>query len=513
MDEQVDPLLDAVLAIGEDLELEGVLDRVVRAAASLLGARYAALGVLSSDGATIATFLHQGIDEETAARIGDLPSGRGVLGEVIRHPVPLRVDGLDGHPAHVPLPPGHPPMATFIGVPVRVGDEVFGNLYLTEKDGGFTAADERQLVGLAAVAGSSIRNARTVADLARRERWRGDLASLATAVLGGAPEGEVFELVAEATRGALDVAGAAVVLPGPRGRLAVEAAAGDVPEDVVRELAVVAAVRGRSHPGWAGGAAVPLRLGDVDAGAFGGALVALGAVTELHGTRPLLEEVAAQTELLARYARAREAGDRLVVADERARIARDLHDTTVQRVFAAGLRLDAIARRLVDQDELRGEVEATMDELDEAIRSLRGTIGELGRPVEVPASSRVERLVEGLRTVVPGLAPLELEGGLDGLDPGLLADLQAVLREGITNAARHARATTVTVRVVVSAATLVCEVVDDGGGPSTGVTPTTAGGLGLANLESRAVERGGTSDLSSRPTGGAVLRWSVPRPG
>ena len=517
------PLLDAVLAIGEDLDLERLLDRVVQAAAHLVGARYAALGVLAPDGGSLANFLHHGIDRETAARIGDLPTGEGVLGQLVRVPRPLRLEHLGDHAASVDLPPGHPPMDSFLGVPVRIGSEVFGNLYLTEKPGGFTAEDEAAVVALASVAGSAIRNARTMTRLTRRERWRSAQASLATAVLGGAPQHEVFELVVAAVQESLGVAGAALLLPdadpGPGGnpvshdaptlgpRLVVEAAAGDVPDDLGDDPGVRAVVGGRGPHRWAHGMAVPF------AGAEGeqGVLVAVGDLAGLVAPGELLQEVAAQSQVLVRYAVVREAGDRLALADQRARIARDLHDTTVQRVFAAGLRLDAVSRRLDDRPDEKAEVERTMDELDEAIRSLRELIGELGRPVELPAGDRLQGLVDGLRTVVPALQPLQLDGDADALPGEVVADLLAVMREGITNAARHAGAERIAASVELGDGSVLVRVVDDGHGPG---GPLSDGdplrGFGLGNLHQRASVRGGSCELGVGEGGGAVLVWQVP---
>lgn len=160
--EQLYRLLDAVLAIESDLELPRVLRRVVEAACSLTGARYGALGVLAEDRASLAAFVHVGVDDETAAAIGALPRGEGILGLLIEEPRPLRLADLSSHPASVGFPPGHPPMSSFLGAPIRIGDEVFGNLYLTEKTGAaeFSASDESLVVALGSAAAVMIENAR-----------------------------------------------------------------------------------------------------------------------------------------------------------------------------------------------------------------------------------------------------------------------------------------------------------------------------------------------------------------
>jgi hypothetical protein len=186
-EERVARLLDAVLAVTGDTELERVLTRVVEAACGMVGARYGALGVLADDGQGLSEFVHTGLEDAVVARIGRLPEGRGILGVLIAHPEPLRLDDLKDHPASFGFPPNHPPMHAFLGAPIRVRDEVFGNLYLTEKvgGGGFTAEDEEMVIGLAAVAGAAISNARLIDDLRRREAWRSAVLEVTTSVLSG----------------------------------------------------------------------------------------------------------------------------------------------------------------------------------------------------------------------------------------------------------------------------------------------------------------------------------------
>src|SRR3954447_9768253 len=186
-------LLDAVLAVATGLQLESTLRSIVQAAVDLVDARYGALGVLAPNG-RISRFVHVGIEEETRAAMGPLPEGRGLLGQLIVDPQPLRLVDLGAHRASVGFPPNHPPMRSFLGVPVRVGDLVFGNLYLTEKrtGGPFTPADIEVTQALAAVAGLAVENARLAERTEARRRWGQAATELATALLSGADPDQVL---------------------------------------------------------------------------------------------------------------------------------------------------------------------------------------------------------------------------------------------------------------------------------------------------------------------------------
>ncbi|HWG92813.1 MAG TPA: GAF domain-containing protein, partial [Mycobacteriales bacterium] len=224
--DRVGGLLEAVLAVGSDLDLQTVLRRIVDAAVRLADARYGALGVVGRDG-FLSQFLTVGVDDETAARIGDLPHGHGILGLLIRDPHPLRLDDLREHEASYGFPPHHPPMGSFLGVPVRVRDEVFGNLYLTEKrgGGGFDAEDESVVLALAAAAGVAIENARLYAEAQRRQRWVAASAEISTALLSGTEPEDVLPLIAERAA-ALAGAETGVVAVARHGALEVEVAVG-----------------------------------------------------------------------------------------------------------------------------------------------------------------------------------------------------------------------------------------------------------------------------------------------
>lgn len=362
-------LLDAVVTIGTDLDLPAMLNRIIQSAVDLVDARYGALGVLDETGSRLAQFITVGIDEDRRRRIGNLPAGHGILGLLIVDAKPLRLPDLREHPDSYGFPPNHPPMRSFLGVPIRVRDHVFGNLYLTDKTSAevFTDVDEELVVGLAAAAGVAIENARLHARLAE-----------------------------------------------------------------------------------------------------------------------------------------------LVLVDDRERIARDLHDTVIQRLFATGLSLQATTRLVrADPDAAVERIEAAVDNLDLTVKHIRSAIFGL-------ESSRIT--AEGLRSRVLSLTR-EAAGAL-GFEPKVLFDgpvdsavptaiareLVATLREALSNAARHARASRVEVEVVAGDE-IVLRVVDDGVGRP---APGSTSGNGLRNMAARAEKLGGRFELRAGQPSGTVLEWRVP---
>jgi signal transduction histidine kinase len=363
-------LLDAVLTIGSDLDLDAMLRRIIDAAVELVDAKYGALGVLDEAGTRLAQFITVGIDEDGRRAIGDLPEGHGILGLLIVDARPIRLPDLREHPDSFGFPPNHPPMRSFLGVPIRVRDEVFGNLYLTDKTSSevFTDVDEELVVGLAAAAGVAIENAR----LHRR----------------------------------------------------------------VSELGLV---------------------------------------------------------------------------EDRERIARDLHDTVIQRLFATGLQLQG-SINLVRTDPQRAaeRISTAVDDLDLTVKHIRSAIFGLEIAGSQTASQRDE-IVAVIRELAEALGfepRLLFDGPIEsGVSRALALDLIAVLREALTNVAKHAQASMVEVDIVVGADVLV-RVIDDGSGPP---GPETSRGHGLVNMESRATRRGGSLRMIAGPSGGTVIEWRVPR--
>lgn len=482
LDPRLAPLLDAVLAIAQDVDLDGVLDRVVRASREMVGADYAALGVLDDSGTAMSRFLHAGIDPETADRIGPLPTGRGVLGEVIRHPHPLVLDDLGDHPASVGFPPHHPPMATFLGVPVVVGDDVFGNLYLTEKEGGFTDDDRELVVALAAIAGAAIRNARDVEALSSQGRIDAAVADVATTVLGGATPAEGLDAARRAAADLVELPAAQVTLhddePGPAG-------------DVVRtDDGVQVRVATDGHT---------LVLPPVS-----------GPATQE------LEAFGRRVAIALGYARARDQVEHLAVRLDRERIARDLHDTVIQRLFGAGLQLDGLSR-LLHHEANTDIVESVIGELDAAIGDLRRTIAAMHDPGPLPLDDRLRAVVAALTPITTGLRQLDVTGDVDRVPDAIADDLVAVLREGVTNATRHAGASQIIPRLEVGDGRVVLSVADDGVGPPSGDRTVESGqGLGLGNLAARAERHDGGCRLTETPAdigeSGAQLLWWAPLP-
>jgi len=360
-------LMSAISSLGSDLELPLILRHLTEAATELVGATYGALGVLSNDRTHLTSFITVGIPDDQVAAIGELPKGHGILGLLIVQPEPIRLADLGDHPQSFGFPPGHPPMGSFLGVPVLVRGQAYGNLYLTEKRGApeFTEVDEELAVGLAAAAGVAIENARLLA-------------------------------------------------------------------------------------------------------------------------------------------RARE----LDIAQERERIARDLHDTVIQRLFATGLSLQSAAR-LSTTPEVVERIQRSIDELDLTVRDVRSSIFELNPPASSSRGLRRQLLSVGDEFFdALGYSPMfRFEGPVDNAIPDALAlHVIAVVREGLANIAKHANSPTAEVRVTVAQGEVIVELADSG----RGLGERSSGGYGLVNLTTRAGELGGTFEVNDNPGGGTQVRWRAP---
>jgi signal transduction histidine kinase len=368
--ERLRALVDAVLLIGSDLDLPTVLRRIVDAARALVDAKYAALGVLDEDKHGLEDFITVGLSPDGVRAIGHLPEGLGVLGLLIVEPKPVRINDITKHEHSAGFPPGHPPMTSFLGVPVLVRGEVFGNLYLTDKQGAdeFSAEDESLVVALAIAAGVAIENARLHAR--------------------------------------------------------------------VRDVALL---------------------------------------------------------------------------EDRERIARDLHDTVIQRLFATGLNLQA-CYRLAQLPAVQSRLRQAVDDLDETIRQIRTTIFALETSSADDAGLRaaVLELAREMAGVLGFDPRIRFDGAVDtAVEPNVGEHLLSALREALANVGRHARATSVEIDVEVVAGDVVLRVTDDG----VGVPPSDdrrEGGHGLRNLAGRAAEMGGTFSIERRAEGGTALTWIVP---
>jgi signal transduction histidine kinase len=531
-------LLDAVVAIGSGLELPATLRQIVQAAVTLADARYAALGVIGPDHRSLVEFVYTGIDEAARRRIGSLPTGRGVLGTLIHDPHPVRLADIADHPDSYGFPPNHPPMRTFLGVPVRLRDEVFGNLYLTEKRGGgrFTADDEVVVQALAAAAGVAIENARLFQQTRRRQRWLEASAEITTALLSGADPEQVLPQIA-ARAGELAGADSTVIaLPDPAAagdRLVVTVAVGDRADEL---RGTVLPVDGDSAPsrvfrsgtvestpdindGPAPAPAFPLAPTHgpalfVPLGGGGTVLGTLIAFNRLGGPEFTAEAAAVtaafagQAALALQLAQAQRAQRQLAVYADRDRIARDLHDHVIQRLFATGMLLESGVRQAAAVPALQKKLHAAVDDLDHTIKEIRASIFALQAPPEDVDRSLGQRLVAVVEqtTAGTGLSPsIQVTGPVDALVPDDVADhALAVLREALSNVVRHANAGAASV-AVAAGDTLRVEVVDDGVG-----LPDTGRRSGLANLAGRAEQLGGTLHTGPAAGGGTRLVWEIP---
>ncbi|GAA3358960.1 sensor histidine kinase [Saccharopolyspora gregorii] len=533
--DRMQDLLDAVLAIGTELELDTTLHRIVTAATELVQARYGALGVLGPDG-EFTQFVHVGIDEATVARMGPTPRGSGLLGQLTRDPRPLRLRDLTQHPASIGFPQHHPPMRGFLAIPIRVRDEVFGNLYLTEKlDGGeFGQDDEVVLRALAAAAGVTIENARLFDQARLRHRWLQASSEITTELLSGVSTADGLRLIAQRAMEISRADCALIVLArqgAATGQARVEAVAGEADIEVgipvstdgpvlasltgdtpVLESDVSASpVSGLNHvlPGYGPALAVPLHSGEAGAGA----VIALRRKESRPfgpGQVPLLASFADQTAIALELAAKNRAQRQLDVFGERDRIARDLHDHVIQRLFATGLSLQGTLRRATDSD-VRRRVQQSVQQLDDTVREIRTAIFDLHSSpgADDPVSLR-RRLLDTVADASSGagFAPaVRMSGAIDTAVPaGHFEHAEAVVREAVANALRHGGATAITVSVDTGAE-LTIEVVDNGCGAAGG-----APGNGLRNLRARAEQLAGTLELTTPEDGGTRLTWRAPLP-
>ena len=522
-------LLDAVLDLAGDLELRDLLGRIVASARDLTGAGYGALGVLRPEwaitpGPRLSSFHQVGLTAERAALIGPLPEGHGMLGVLVEDPRVLRLPDLTRHPASVGFPAHHPEMHTLLGVPVRVRGEVFGNLYLTEKAGGFTADDERLVLGLAAAAGVAIENARLFDEAQTRQRWLAAAAALAPQL--STDLRRAAQLVAEAAAGAGRCRTVAVALPGAAeevdGAELRDPSGGFVVDTVVGDGRHLADASLPASP-------APVQLSDGDLTAYGlrsGHLLLVTCqvhdqplgVLALHredafraDESEMVAAFASHVSLAIDHARNEQNRRQLAVYSDRDRIARDLHDHVIQRIFAVGLGLQSTLRRLGDK-AVEERMIGYINELDATIADIRSTIFSL----QHEASGDTRSLRTELFGVVADTSEMlgsdprvTFVGPLDSVVPDdLRADVLAVVRESLTNVAKHARASRVSLAVTADPRAKVLRVqVDDNG---VGIGDDRGRGHGLSNAHTRAGYAGGHADVSRRPEGGTRFVWQVP---
>jgi len=532
---RIHSLLDAVLSVGRELELSQVLQRIAEAAVQLVDAEYGALGVIGDDG-QLAQFIPVGVSEQQAAGDGPPPTGQGPLGELIRNPLPLRLPDLSQHPSSQGFPPDHPSMRSFLGVPIRVRNEVFGNLYLAEKRDSkeFDSEDETVLSTLAAAAGVAIENARLYEEAHYRQRWMEANAEVTRALLSGVGERRVLGLIVELARTILSADLGVLALPEDGGEsLRVVVAVGTDAEDHrglllprVGSFAGAAVDAGEvttsadvehdpritaGPPRWAGlgpAVAVPMVAEDMPKGVL---LLARTKPRQPFAdtqTAPL-SAFAAQAAVAMELAERRRDAEQIALLEDRDRIARDLHDLAIQRLFATGMTLQS-AMRFAEHPKATERLMRAVDDLDATIKIIRSTIfGLRAHDTDAGGEGLRSRITDAVQDVVPALGftpALRMEGLLDTEVPAEVADQAvAVLREGLSNTARHSGAGIVEVSAETSDGTFRLSVADDGVG-----MPAEARHSGLHNLTERAERLGGELRLETPDGGGTRLVWRVP---
>ncbi|KOT42687.1 histidine kinase [Streptomyces caelestis] len=533
--DRVHSLLEAVLSVGRELDLEQALRGIVEAAAALVDAEYAALGVIGPDGERLSAFHTVGVDEERIARIGPYPEGHGILGELIRHPEPLRLAKLSDHPASYGFPAHHPPMNSFLGVPIRVRDHVFGNLYLTEKHGGqqFDEDDESVLATLAVAAGVAIDNARLYEESRLRERWLRANAEITHTLMSGTDQDGVLPLIAERAKEITASALSVVAMPvSGTDTLAVELATGQeagawrgvvlpvegtlIGQAFVRRVSVnspdvshdsrVSAGSPR-FDGLGPAVAVPIGSGDEARGVVLLVRRSGGREFSEKETEPL-EVFAAQAAVAMELAERREDAEQIALLEDRDRIARDLHDLAIQRLFATGMTLQS-AGRFIRHEGASDRVHRAVNDLDETIKIIRSTIFGLRSREDDAAPGLRSRAVRavGEATSLLGFAPgVRMEGLLDTHVPAETADhVLAVLTESLSNIARHARADRADVVLGTDGRQVRLTVTDNGVG-----IPAGGRRSGLAGMAERARKLGGGMELESPGGRGTRLVWHAP---
>ncbi|MGV0745053.1 GAF domain-containing protein [Mycolicibacterium sp. XJ870] len=530
--DRLDGLVEAMLTVTAGLELDVTLRTIVHTAIELVDARYGALGV-RGEGHELTEFVYEGVDDDTRRRIGHLPEGRGVLGVLIDDPKPIRLDDIHQHPASVGFPPNHPAMRTFLGVPVRIRDEVFGNLYLTDKTTGqpFTEDDEILVEALAAAAGIAIENARLYEQSRASQSWITATRDIATELLAGADPATVFRLIATESLNLTGAECTLVAVPADS-----ETPSADIDELVVVETGSTAPTDvgtpilqlNATPVGQAFRDHTPLRFDKLDVGIHGVGCVGPALVLPLRATDTVVGVLVAmrhddappftaeQLDMMAAFAdqaalawqlaTSQRQMRELDILTDRDRIARDLHDHVIQRLFAVGLALQGTISR-ARSAEVQQRLTGCVDDLHTVIQEIRTAIFDLHT-----SSAGGTRLRQRLDQAIDQFAGSDVRtnvqfvGPLSVVDATLADHAEAVVREAVSNAVRHGHPSELSVDVRV-ADDLCIEVRDNGRGISGDITES-----GLANLRHRAQEYGGDFTLGKADGGGLLLRWSVPLP-
>jgi two-component system, NarL family, sensor histidine kinase DevS len=528
-------LLEAGLALSSELSLDAVLQRIVELAVEVTDASYGALGVLGPDG-QIKEFITTGITSEQRHAIGKLPVGRGVLGVLIREPHPLRLADVSKHPSSIGFPPNHPPMKSFLGAPVAAKGRVFGNVYLTEKQGAeeFDAEDERSLLVLATQAGVAIENARLYEEAQERERRLDAVREIVAGILQQDDLHEVLTLVARRARELAGADLATIAMPEVGAeRLALTVAEGLHAERLLGmsfgvEESVSGEVMRTDRPVILDDASADQRTYQpmISTGEIGPAMfvplssagMAFGtlAVANQRGGRPFASEDLALVETFARQASvalefARVQGElrRLAVLDDRERIAKELHDGAIQSLFAVGMGLQVAAQLSGDAD-LGKRLEGAAEEVDRVIRDLRNYIFGLrpGILADRQLDQALRHLADEFEERSGVTTAVEIDADVAAELASRAGDVVQLAREALSNVERHAAAATCRLSLSRLDGTAVLEIDDDGQGFET--THQQGSGQGLRNLRERAASLGGEFSIESTSGQGTTVRIDIP---
>ena len=532
--DQMARLLRVIVGLASDLDLDATLHRIVTAAMELTGARYAALGVRAPNGQLL-SFVHSGMEPDTAERIGRLPAGRGVLGVLLDRPEPLRLDDLGAHPAAVGFPDHHPTMHAFLGVPITIRQNNFGSLYLTEPSGhaAFTEADEVAARALASAAAVAIDNARLYDRVRDTARWLEASRTITTALVSGNElVAKPLQMIAERV-GELTAAEQAIVLvpsdadlPADEvDTLVVSAAVGVLADEVLgQQVPVDGSTTGgvfRSgmpvitesfrHPiqaftdvGQRPAIVMPLRAQNSVLGVL--------AVARHRDDMPfdssyleLVSDFADHAAVALRLAESRQQARELALIVDRERIAHDLHDHVIQRLFAAGMDLQGTIAR-TRSPEITKRLTRTVDDLQATIDEIRGRIFALHAPTT--ATGFRQKLQESIADLTENReieTTVRLSGPLTAVGADVAEQAMSVVIEAVSNAVRHSGAEHLTIGVDVTDE-LSIDVTDDG----RGIDPANARRSGLANMKRRAEIVCGSCEIADAPGGGTRVRWSAP---
>jgi signal transduction histidine kinase len=533
--DQMEQLLRVIVELGSDLDLDATLCRIVHAARQLTSAPYGAVAVRDPDGVLL-SFVHEGIEADTAQRIGPLPVGKGVLSLSLLDTPALRLDDLTKYPAAVGFPQHHPPMKAFLGVPITIRGAIFGNLYLTHEEPGrlFSESDEVAARALALAAAVAIDNAQLFERERTSVKWMDASREITTALLSSAePSMTPLRLIAERARALTEAEQAIVLLP-------VDA---DLHNDEVDELVVSAAVGlnaseviGQRIPVDASSSGAVFRSGEplitealsypihafTDVGQRSAILMPLRTHDEVIGViavarsadQPpfddsyldLVSDFATHAAIALMLASGREHARQLTIVAERERIAHDLHDHVIQRLFAAGMALQGTVAR-VRSPEVTDRLNRTLDDLQTIIEEIRTSIFQLKTPLEPGGGfrHRIQRLVADLTEDRDIATTVRMHGPTTAIGGELAEHAEAVTAEAVSNAVRHSGASRLTVEVSV-ADMLTLDIIDNG----CGMPVDNPRRSGLANMSYRAEQVGGRCEITNPPAGGTRVHWTAP---